>query len=549
VGIPIVIGVTGHRALREQDIPVLRQIVSSELTKLTAAYTNSSFVMLNSIASGADMLCAEAALALGMRLVCSLPMPASEYRKDFSGEDLAAFDALLQKADKVFVAPDIERKNEDLTRDYHYRQAGIYISAHSHLLLALWDGSAAKQDGCGTAEVVDFMLNANYQDKYNDFKATNDGAVLHVFAPRESDDDEALVPRVSLLENEPGCLEKMLKRTDAFNADAKRIPERKSNAEPLVPDDTLVDMPDSLKQIHAVYQAADRLSLWFQARYLRAMKYFSLFGALLVLFFLLYDEMESNLFLLCYGILILVYVLQFVRSSKIRAHEKHLQYRMLSETMRAQFYLRAAGMRENIGNAFTWTQKQESTWVKDAVSALLVDELPKQEMQDDTIKALWIDGQFTYHQSAFRRTSKKHRLSESTATWMMIISIALFFAVLTLEFFFDSFMTQTLFTKPFPPILMYHNGQIFTLRNLMKILLGAISAITVFVANYYGKLSLGRKSIDHERMFRLYAAAKSQYESNRISHHQVFHSLAREEIIEIGNWFSYCRENSPSFRV
>ena len=53
-GIPIVIGVTGHRDLREQDIQMLRELVSNKLKQLMIQYPNSEFVMLNSIASGAD---------------------------------------------------------------------------------------------------------------------------------------------------------------------------------------------------------------------------------------------------------------------------------------------------------------------------------------------------------------------------------------------------------------------------------------------------------------------------------------------------------------
>jgi uncharacterized membrane protein len=103
--------------------------------------------------------------------------------------------------------------------------------------------------------------------------------------------------------------------------------------------------------------------------------------------------------------------------------------------------------------------------------------------------------------------------------------------------------------KPFPPLMLYHSGQTVTLRNLMKILLGLVSAMTVFLTYYYGKLSPGRKSIDHNRMARLYVLAKEQYASGQIDHAVLFSALAREEIIEIGNWYSYSRENPPSLQV
>ena len=95
----------------------------------------------------------------------------------------------------------------------------------------------------------------------------------------------------------------------------------------------------------------------------------------------------------------------------------------------------------------------------------------------------------------------------------------------------------------------YHSGQAITLRNLMKILLGGISAMAVFFANYYGKLSLDRRSIDHDKMIALYTTAKERYESGPEKHTEIFLALAREEIIEIGNWVSYCQGNAPSFQI
>ena len=202
--IPIIVGVTGHRALRSQDLPALRAAVSSELKKLTATYPNSPFVMLNSIASGADTLCAETALALGIRLVCPLPLPIEEYRKDFLGMDAAVFDGLIQRADSVFVSPDTEPMPENPMRDDHYRQAGIYVATHCHLLLALWDGTPAKPDGCGTAEVVAFMLQKEHRSARGSVEATSDGAVLQIETLRQGSQASNFAPHIRLLENEPG---------------------------------------------------------------------------------------------------------------------------------------------------------------------------------------------------------------------------------------------------------------------------------------------------------------------------------------------------------
>lgn len=170
---PFVIGVTGHRDLRPQDIPLLRKTVRSELQKLKNAYPASDYILLDSVASGADMLCAQEALKLGFRLVCPLPMPKEDYRCDFSQTEAAAFDALLTAADSVFVAPAAEPELPG--RDFLYRQAGLFVASHCHVLLALWDGSAPKTGGCGTAEAVAFKQSGC---------GPNAGAVLHIVTPR-----------------------------------------------------------------------------------------------------------------------------------------------------------------------------------------------------------------------------------------------------------------------------------------------------------------------------------------------------------------------------
>ena len=61
--IPIVVGVSGHRALREADRPALYAAVRAELKKLMDFCPHSQFVLLCSLAAGGDLLCADAAEA------------------------------------------------------------------------------------------------------------------------------------------------------------------------------------------------------------------------------------------------------------------------------------------------------------------------------------------------------------------------------------------------------------------------------------------------------------------------------------------------------
>lgn len=260
MNIPIVIGVTGHRDLRQQDIPLLRETVHVELEKLKTEYSHSDFIMLNSLASGADTLCAEEALRLGISLVCPLPMEVEEYRRDFSGDELIAFESLLSQADEVFAAPHTEPEKEG--RDYRYRQAGIYIAAHSHVLLSLWDGSPARPDGCGTAEAVSFMLHSEYDGAGNCFHTEHGGAVIHIRTPRKNGKDSFPVS-VHLLENRTGSLSEVLKMTDRYNADASVTDE---SAEKPIPQSDLENADERPGKLHAVYRPLDALALRFQKR-------------------------------------------------------------------------------------------------------------------------------------------------------------------------------------------------------------------------------------------------------------------------------------------
>jgi hypothetical protein len=50
-------------------------------------------------------------------------------------------------------------------------------------------------------------------------------------------------------------------------------------------------------------------------------------------------------------------------------------------------------------------------------------------------------------------------------------------------------------------------------------------------------------------MKHLFASAALQYDLDPQSRMELFRQLGREELIENGNWVSYCRENTPDFSV
>ncbi len=172
-GLPIVcVGVTGHRpnGLNSADLPLLRRRVREclELIRGTAfvrsdpsdttGHQYAAPWLFSPLAEGADRIVAEEALDLGFDLVCPLPFPVAEYERDFGTEaSLRQFRTLLQRAAAVYEL-DGSRATQ-VEADRSYAAAGEMVLADSDVLIAVWDGMAAKGSG-GTELVVQAAISA-----------------------------------------------------------------------------------------------------------------------------------------------------------------------------------------------------------------------------------------------------------------------------------------------------------------------------------------------------------------------------------------------------
>ncbi|HEY8571560.1 DUF4231 domain-containing protein [Phenylobacterium sp.] len=100
------------------------------------------------LADGADQLVAEAGLAAGFELHAVLPFDRDLTRRDLVEAGSDGFGRLLARATRTLELPGTLADKEAA-----YAMAGRAIVAHSTVLIAVWDGLAARGPG-GTAEVV-----------------------------------------------------------------------------------------------------------------------------------------------------------------------------------------------------------------------------------------------------------------------------------------------------------------------------------------------------------------------------------------------------------
>ncbi|MEA4912447.1 MAG: hypothetical protein VB092_07575 [Oscillospiraceae bacterium] len=524
VRIPIVVGVTGHRALRPQDRQILFALVTQQLVSIRERCPHSPVVMLNSVAAGADLLCAQAALELGIPLLCALPFPLESYRADFDAESARQLDGVLARAAEVFCAcADVPVGARE--RDGAYRKAGAYVADRCQLLLALWDGGDARAEGCGTAETVAALLgNAPDSPTF----PVRGAAVIHIDAPRQGD-TRAARETPCTLEACAGSAARTLEQIDAINAELAPQAEAPQT-----------DTRDTLfERLRAVYEAADRRALALQKRYHRALLTLAALCSALVTMFLLYDELESNLFLPVYALL-LFGAFFVLRAEERRAyHARYMRFRILAETLRTQGYLARAGLDGNVCDSFTWTQRSELVWVREAAAALLAGAAPAPESAAAARE--WMDEQYAYHTRAAGKTGTALRARERFCFALSALSVLLFAAVFALEFTAGGFFATDITSDVLRGALRMHAGQSVTVRGVFKILLGTVSAASLFFSSYFGKLSLERQTEDHEKMAALYALARQRSAGGA----EDCAALAREEIVEVGNWYSYCKENRP----
>ena len=527
--IPIVIGVSGHRAIREKDRPALSAAVKTELKKLQGRCRHSRLVLLCSLAEGADLLCADAAEELGVPLIAALPREQADYEKDFSEEGLAGLRRHIARAEQVFVTPSTEPVPEGgADRDFQFRQAGIYVAAHSHVLLALWDGGPGTDSACGTAEAVDFALNGSYYPAEGvSLRSGCNEAVIHVFTPRGERTEEP-AGTVHVLGNREAMLD-VLKKTDDFNRQSASLKLETASRLPQQTDDRL------LARMETISRAAGKLSGVNARRYRLALALLALASALLTFAFLMYDEAQAVWMILVCGFMLLAAWSCQRFAARSDCHRRYIEYRALAECLRVQTYLRYAGSGLQAADLLSWTQQEETAWIMDALCALSAGERP---MTGHDIRVCWVEAQRDYHREAGKRSQSSLQLSERIVRTALFLSVGLYGAALLFELLCGGLI--------FAPRLPVNNVEIF--RTILKILLGTISAVTLFVANYYGRLSLLRGLSDHGKMERFYGKMSDQLLRSGQTE-ALLTVLAREELIENGNWSYYQRDNKPDISV
>jgi len=463
--LPLVIGVTGHRDLRQDELPGIQLQVRKLFEELQAQFPTRTLRVLSPLAEGADRLVANVAFELGMQLSVVMPMPREIYYTEFSGpESIAEFDSLCARAHDVFDLP-IARNGtvESISqpgsraRDLQYAQSGVFLSAHCHILLALWDGKTSGQLG-GTAQVVrfhhhDIMPGYTTQSVATQQMLIDDESdlIYHIVCSREGPDgapgdgfepldcwwftNDRDAPRQRDL---PRQHELVFRRSAEFSEDAMNFKDRiPSESYPLMSDDDAKRVPAGLATINHVFCISDFLAIHYQKLTLRILRVTHLLAFLMGFMFILFSDLRSQ------EIYMVAFLLFFAISAAVHQHAKHkgwhrkyLDYRTLAEGLRVQFYLCAAGVTNDNESKFTHdnflqTQDPELGWIRNVMrvagTRCDADRVVSPEGLEFTIRE-WIgddeSGQIGYYRRKADQWFKRNRSTERLSLLSLITSIA-----------------------------------------------------------------------------------------------------------------------------
>jgi hypothetical protein len=398
--IPLIVAVTGHRDLVAEEIPRIRELVSKFFKDARDEYPDRGVSVMTSLAEGADQLVAEEAVRLGVPLIVPLPMPRELYVKDFESVTVREkFDYLSSRAAETYELPLVPGNTVESisvqgdARDLQYAQLGVFLCAHCHILLALWDGKDTDRLG-GTGQVVrfhhdDVMPGYTSESSGSGFIIADDESdlVYHIVCSRDREDGQPAEPLevgdfwwFSLDEHEPRSKKLpqshkvVFQYTSDFSRDALDHAEAiREESWPLLEEKDHATLPPGLRDIDHIFRAADWLAIHFQKRTLFALRATHLLALAMGLMYIAYSDMlPLRWFLYAFLGFFVMATAVHMFGKRQSWHRKYLDYRTLAEGLRVQLYWAAAGVLSDSRSKYTHdtflqTQDPDLGWIRNVM--------------------------------------------------------------------------------------------------------------------------------------------------------------------------------------
>jgi hypothetical protein len=568
-GLPIIVGVTGHRDLRAEDLAELERAVGRILDQLRADYPTTPLLALTPLAEGADRLLARVAIARNISYLVPLPLPLAQYCQDFSPASRSEFGELLRGAVGSYAMPfvrdnDPENVAEPDRRAHQYALVGAHIARASHVLIALWDGEQSTAVG-GTAEIVRFRcygVPGHYLHRTSVLDAPETGCVYHVYAPRFAQQD-AVVP--------PGHTQRIVRgglpTTDAPYALAVLEGEKSDPFEPLYR--RIADFNDDCQLIDQAptsatsfterrMRMAEAAANHYQRKSRVALDRLFLATGVAALTLAGYSHLypRKHLLVLPYLAALVIAGLAYLAARRGRWQDRCQDYRALEMGLWVQHVWMRIGLRDSVADYYVRRQRSELDWIREAIrTAHNVDRAvnPTYAFDEaDGVAAVrdFVAKQLAYFETASKRESAAANRYKRLATWALGLSFAS--SVLLIAFGVSMHLWWTFGRASYPT-----DDVTETAHGVLIFLIAASTILAALLHDYPERRALHQHARRYSVMQAIYQRAIDALDradqpqqdpdddapASRLAvAREVILDIGREAVVENGEWVLLHRE-------
>ena len=399
------------------------------------------WAVCSSLAKGADRIVARAVLKVSslpgpQKLRAILPLPADDYRKDFTtAEDRDEFESLLALApDSRVAAEDSAGSSSD--RNEAYFKAGREVVDDCDLLIAIWNGKQGSGPG-GTADVVRYAVEVGRTVIWLDANIPGNPVrvITRIHGDEPLEKDEAitlgLVHRV-MKGSDP--LDENFKALAYYNQDPmfdrtryeQLVADKKRTLLQAARDTGLRDasVRPMWDQILPHYVRAELLALDYQLLYMRAARWLHYLSAAAVTVAVAQWMFDLPKGVITLEILAMILALCLLFAGRREQwHEKWLRDRHLAERWRILLYTSLAGCDNATTNRTLHESlpyyRQPEDWVLQVTdclaaraSAALKEPLPFEQLRLFIVMN-WLKAQAAFHRDTAASRRRRAHLAHS----------------------------------------------------------------------------------------------------------------------------------------
>lgn len=551
VRVPIIVGVTGHRDIPNEDEKVILEAVRHHLTKLQKEYPNSPFSLISGLAEGADRLVAEVAIDVGFGLLAALPMELAEYENDFeTPASVEHFRHLISLADRSFVVEAADDNNEHgLPRDKKYLALGRYIARHSQIVIALWDGVTEQilPDGKtqilmgGTADVVRLCRSGLLSTEADQIVLPEITRVDHLVV-RRTRRKETQGEHQAFQVGEWAVLSDALEREtqsrtvavlcaiDRFNKYAESLPSNELNQSRgwLIGGNAPQATIEYLASPIAVFSAADAAAVQRQKERSLAIKRISALAMASIVCQQIYSGpdmrwgwLAGHIGLACLAFFAFLY---FFKGNHPR-EEQYLDWRALAEGVRVQIFWLASGVRGSAAEHYLSSDRDELDWIRQAVRNSVVGISPIESQE----AMKWVRDAWLEDQRKFFTTKAPVNFSNR-----------LRFSKLTNRLFVVA-LTITLVT-----LLVHLAGASELILNGLVLVSGVCILLSAVLKTYSDQMAFEEQHNRYQGMSEIFKMALNRYDDLVVSDcaraRGVLFNIGKEALTENAGWLRLHRQ-------